>query len=103
MTVTTQEDRPAWIYRKVPAFDSLRRYRLPAARADLFAGITVAAVAVPQAMAYALAAGLPASSRRPSSPARTAAMDCVGAMFQRGSTSIASATPKSRVTASWGE
>ena len=60
MTVTTQEDRPAWIYRKVPAFDSLRRYRLPDARADLLAGITVAAVAVPQAMAYALAAGLPA-------------------------------------------
>jgi SulP family sulfate permease len=44
----------------VPAFDSLRRYRLPDARADLLAGITVAAVAVPQAMAYALAAGLPA-------------------------------------------
>ena len=60
MTVTTQEDRPPWIYRVVPAFDSLRRYSLPDARADLLAGITVAAVAVPQAMAYALAAGLPA-------------------------------------------
>ena len=60
MTVTTQADRPTWIYRIVPAFDSLRGYRLPDARADLFAGITVAAVAVPQAMAYALAAGLPA-------------------------------------------
>ena len=60
MTVTTKEDRPPWIYRVVPAFDSLRRYRLLDARADLLAGITVAAVAVPQAMAYALAAGLPA-------------------------------------------
>ena len=60
MTVTTQEDRPAWIYRLVPAFNSLRRYRLTDARADLLAGVTVAAVAVPQAMAYALAAGLPA-------------------------------------------
>ncbi|MBK6350092.1 MAG: SulP family inorganic anion transporter [Steroidobacteraceae bacterium] len=56
----TQEDRPPWIYRFVPALDSLRRYRLTDARADLLAGITVAAVAVPQAMAYALAAGLPA-------------------------------------------
>ncbi|MBP8081425.1 MAG: SulP family inorganic anion transporter, partial [Arenimonas sp.] len=60
MTLTTEVDRPAWIYRKIPAFDSLRRYRLADARADLLAGITVAAVAVPQAMAYALAAGLPA-------------------------------------------
>ncbi len=60
MTVPTQEDRPPWIYRLVPAFDSLRQYRLADARADLLAGITVAAVAVPQAMAYALAAGLPA-------------------------------------------
>ncbi len=60
MTLTTQADRTPWIYRVVPAFDSLRRYRLHDARADLLAGITVAAVAVPQAMAYALAAGLPA-------------------------------------------
>ena len=60
MTVTSQEDRPPWIYRVVPAFDALRHYRLTDARADLLAGITVAAVAVPQAMAYALAAGLPA-------------------------------------------
>ena len=60
MTVTSQEDRPPWIYRVVPAFDSLRRYRLPDARADLLAGFSVAAVAVPQAMAYAMIAGLPA-------------------------------------------
>jgi SulP family sulfate permease len=59
MTATSQ-DRPPWIFRVVPAFDSLRQYGLADARADLFAGLTVAAVAVPQAMAYALAAGLPA-------------------------------------------
>jgi sulfate permease, SulP family len=50
----------AWIFRVVPALGSLRRYRLVDARSDLFAGLTVAALAVPQAMAYALAAGLPA-------------------------------------------
>ena len=49
-----------WIFRVVPAIGSLRRYDANAARADLLAGITVAAVAVPQAMAYAMVAGLPA-------------------------------------------
>jgi len=43
----------------VPALASLRSYRWEDARADLVAGVTVAAVAVPQAMAYALVAGLP--------------------------------------------
>jgi SulP family sulfate permease len=47
-------------YRLFPAFDSLRRYRAEDARTDFLAGITVAAVAVPQAMAYAMIAGLPA-------------------------------------------
>ena len=47
------------LYRTVPALDSLRRYRLPDLRADLVAGLTVAAVALPQAMAYAMVAGLP--------------------------------------------
>src|SRR5262245_15146542 len=46
--------------RLVPAIGSLRRYDANIARADLVAGITVAAVAVPQAMAYAMVAGLPA-------------------------------------------
>jgi SulP family sulfate permease len=46
--------------RAVPAFDSLRSYTLSSARADVLAGLTVAAVAVPQAMAYAMIAGLPA-------------------------------------------
>jgi SulP family sulfate permease len=57
------EPRPStgWetLYRLVPAFDSLRTYSLASFRADLLAGLTVAAVAVPQAMAYALIAGLP--------------------------------------------
>lgn len=41
------------IYRYVPAFDALRSYSLEYFRRDVFAGLTVAAVAVPQAMAYA--------------------------------------------------
>jgi SulP family sulfate permease len=47
-------------FRVVPAFDSLRTYSLEAFRIDVLAGLTVAAVAVPQAMAYAMVAGLPA-------------------------------------------
>jgi SulP family sulfate permease len=50
----------AFLLRRIPALDSLRRYGLVQARADLLAGFSVAAVAVPQAMAYALIAGLPA-------------------------------------------
>ena len=48
------------LLRVVPAIGSLRHYRAADARADFLAGITVAAVAVPQAMAYAMVAGLPA-------------------------------------------
>lgn len=44
----------------MPGLDSLRRYTLGDAKADVLAGLSVAAVAVPQAMAYALIAGLPA-------------------------------------------
>jgi SulP family sulfate permease len=47
-------------FRLVPAFDSLRHYSVAALRVDVLAGLTVAAVAVPQAMAYAMVAGLPA-------------------------------------------
>jgi SulP family sulfate permease len=47
------------VFRLVPALDSLRGYGLAEARSDLVAGLTVAAVAVPQAMAYAMVAGLP--------------------------------------------
>jgi SulP family sulfate permease len=45
--------------RYVPAFDALRTYSLAALGADLLAGFTVATIAVPQAMAYAMLAGLP--------------------------------------------
>jgi SulP family sulfate permease len=58
--VTPADPAVPRLYRLFPAFDSLRRYNGDAARADFFAGITVAAVAVPQAMAYAMVAGLPA-------------------------------------------
>ena len=47
------------LLRMLPALDVLRTYSLHDARADLVAGLTVAAVAVPQAMAYAMIAGLP--------------------------------------------
>lgn len=60
MPVPKTSNTTPWLFRLVPALGSLRRYGASEARADLFAGITVAAVAVPQAMAYALAAGLPA-------------------------------------------
>src|SRR5688572_25754885 len=48
-----------YLYRFVPALDSLRNYSWRALRLDLFAGLTVAAVAVPQAMAYASIANIP--------------------------------------------
>ncbi len=53
---------PPWrqrLYRLVPALDSLRTYSQSEFRRDLFAGATVAAVAVPQAMAYASIFGMP--------------------------------------------
>jgi SulP family sulfate permease len=50
---------PALLFRLVPAFDSLRKYSLRAFGSDLLAGLTVATVAVPQGMAYAIIAGLP--------------------------------------------
>lgn len=48
-----------WLLRVVPAIDSLRTYTWGTFRRDLFAGATVAAVAVPQAMAYASIFGMP--------------------------------------------
>src|SRR5207245_3093199 len=46
-------------WRLAPAFGSLRHYSLRAFSADAIAGLTVAAVAVPQAMAYATIVGIP--------------------------------------------
>jgi SulP family sulfate permease len=48
-----------FVCRRVPAINALRGYSLTGLRADFFAGLSVAAVAVPQAMAYAVAAGVP--------------------------------------------
>jgi SulP family sulfate permease len=48
-----------WLLQRVPALDSLRRYSWRALGGDLTAGLTVATVAVPQAMAYAILAGVP--------------------------------------------
>ena len=59
MTSTAHRSPGPWILRLVPALDSLRGYTGKDARADLVAGVTVATVAVPQAMAYAMVAGLP--------------------------------------------
>jgi sulfate permease, SulP family len=47
------------LFRLVPALDSARDYSLRDLGSDVVAGLTVAAVAVPQAMAYAQIAGLP--------------------------------------------
>src|SRR6516225_9929335 len=51
--------RHEWFFRLIPAFDSLRNYSLRVLGLDTMAGLTVAAVAVPQAMAYALIAEIP--------------------------------------------
>jgi SulP family sulfate permease len=64
-------------FRFVPAFDSLRTYSLRSFGLDTMAGLTVATVAVPQAMAYAQVAGLP-----PQYGLYTAiVMTAVGALF----------------------
>jgi len=44
----------------VPLFHTLKNYKKSFVRADLFAGITVASILIPQAMAYAMLAGMPA-------------------------------------------
>ncbi len=61
--MTTEAPSPptfrSWLFRTVPAFDSLRTYSSETFRRDMVGGLTVAAVAVPQAMAYASIVGLP--------------------------------------------
>ena len=57
--MSTVAAQPTGIFRWIPALDSLRTYSRVDARADIIAGLTVGAVAVPQAMAYSLVAGLP--------------------------------------------
>jgi SulP family sulfate permease len=76
-TAGTPQGLAGWLCRYVPALDSLRTYSAGAFGADLLAGLTVATVAVPQAMAYALLAGLP-----PEYGLYTAVvMTAVGALF----------------------
>jgi SulP family sulfate permease len=48
-----------YFYRRVPAAASLRTYSFKSFQSDAIAGLTVALVAVPQAMAYATIAGIP--------------------------------------------
>jgi SulP family sulfate permease len=48
------------LFRLVPALESARTYSWATLRLDALAGLTVSAVAVPQAMAYAQIAGIPA-------------------------------------------
>lgn len=55
----TGDSWTATFFRLVPAFDSLRQYSARSLGRDVLAGLTVAAVAVPQAMAYASIAQLP--------------------------------------------
>jgi sulfate permease, SulP family len=65
------------LFRSVPALGELRHYSGRTAASDAMAGLTVAAVAVPQAMAYAQIAGLP-----PQYGLYTAiVMTAVGALF----------------------
>ena len=47
------------LVRAIPLAGQIPRYRAPSARRDLLAGLTVAALAVPSAMAYAEVAGVP--------------------------------------------
>src|SRR5579871_3355162 len=66
-----------WLLRIVPAFGSLRTYSVADLAADTLAGLTVATLAVPQAMAYATIAGIPAQHGLYTAIVMTA----VGALF----------------------
>jgi SulP family sulfate permease len=66
-----------WLLRYLPALDSLRQYSWRVFGSDLMAGLTVALIAVPQAIAYATLAGVP-----PQYGLYTAiVMTAVGALF----------------------
>jgi SulP family sulfate permease len=51
-------EREGLLTRAIPVAGQLPRYRTPSARGDLVAGVTVAALALPSALAYAEVAGL---------------------------------------------
>ena len=50
---------PSWLERRIPALDWLAHYQSKHLRSDALAGVIVATLLIPQAMAYALLAGLP--------------------------------------------
>lgn len=69
------------LYRFLPFLIWLKGYQAATLRSDALAGITVAVVLIPQAMAYAMLAGLPpvylypqSSTRRTGYQRRTAAV-----------------------------
>jgi SulP family sulfate permease len=66
-----------WLLGLVPAFQSLRHYSVSDFQADGLAGLTVATLALPQAMAYAAIAGVPAEQGLYTAIVATA----VGALF----------------------
>lgn len=61
MTPTTSNSmqKSSWVARWVPALSWMKSYQREWLRFDLVAGLTTAAVVIPQAMAYAAIAGLP--------------------------------------------
>lgn len=50
---------PSWLKRRIPSLDWLAHYERTHLRGDALAGVIVATLLIPQAMAYALLAGLP--------------------------------------------
>jgi len=57
---TSTQSTVSWLLRYVPILHWLPHYKLSWLRADIIAGLTVWAVIVPEAMAYAGIAGVPA-------------------------------------------
>ena len=55
-----ERETPGRLYRVFPFLDWLKGYQLETFKDDSIAGITVAVVLIPQAMAYAMLAGMPA-------------------------------------------
>jgi MFS superfamily sulfate permease-like transporter len=51
-------NREPFLRRAIPVAAELPQYRVPSARRDLLAGVTVAALALPSAMAYGELAGM---------------------------------------------
>src|SRR3954466_13241500 len=60
MTLSSSTDSPTGLQRAVPGLDTIRTYQAGWLRSDLVAGVVLAAILVPQGMAYAELAALPA-------------------------------------------